>query len=188
MATYNGTLTVFKDPNNWSSSSLNRQNNYLGSYGVIQSVNSPLIHSVLWTKGSMTEQDEPLARNFVTSTQKGDVVNVIFDIYQCNEFHNDTTYSDFAFPADWTLVASVRKSRDIANKLDNDPHNSDAQHPQTPYGHTFTVDISEICKDLVSYRLLPHGNGTFSNYKYGGLTGQPQNKILLTSLYGIICL
>lgn len=183
MATYNGTLAIFKDPNNTSDTSLNRQNEFLGSYSAIQSVNSPLIHSVLWTKASMTEQDEPLASNFVTSTQKGDVVNVIFDIYQCNEYYDVTAnpQGQYAFPNDWTLVASVRKSRDIANKLDNDPLNLEAQHAQIPYGHTFTVDISEICKDLVSYCLLPHGKGTFSNYKYGGLTGQPQKQDNLNS-------
>ena len=47
----------------------------------------------------------------------------------------------------WDLVATIKKSRDIANKQYNS--NAILNHQR------FTVDISQICQDLLSYSLVP---------------------------------
>ena len=158
----NGTLERLQDPYGESGSSLNRARNWTSSYSTTHCVNSPIIHSVKWNT-ALTEGEEPNPANYVGTD--GDVVNVIFDVYQCNDVQTVGT-----FPADWTLVSSIRKSRDIANISEFDRvYGGDGT--QTVYGHVFTVDISEVCRDLLSYSLLPHGKGTYMNPFYGGLNG-----------------
>ena len=158
----NGTLSRLQDPMGSSSGSLNRARNWTSSYNSTHCVNSPIIHSVIWN-GSLSEAQEPNPTNY--SGNNGDVVNVIFDVYQCNDI-----YSVGTFPTDWTLVSSIRKSRDIRNISEFDKvYGGDGV--ATNYGHIFTVDISEVCRDLLSYSLLPHGKGTYMNPFYGGLNG-----------------
>jgi hypothetical protein len=162
----NGTLLNFQDPGGTDSTStnLNVIRNYVGRGSIINSVNLPLTHSVRW-QGNLNEFEEPQASNFVSATDKGDIVNVIFDVYQVNDY----SYSP-SFPLDYTLVASVRKSRDIPNISQEDKiYGGDGV--QTINYHTFTLDISEICKDLLSYALLPQGKGTMTDWRYGGLSG-----------------
>tara|TARA_R110000824_G_scaffold202163_4_gene386398 strand:+ start:3381 stop:5537 length:2157 start_codon:yes stop_codon:yes gene_type:complete len=158
----NGTLVPLQDPMGDGTTSLNRVRNWAGSYANIWSANHPIVHSVLWNIG-LTEAQEPLASNF--SGSNGDVVNVIFDVYQCLSTEDTTV-----FPDEWTLVSSIRKSRDIRNISLKDKING-GDGAEINYGHIFTVDISEVCKDLLSYSLLPHGKGTYTDYRYGGLNG-----------------
>jgi len=82
------------------------------------------------------------------------------------------------FPNDWGLVASIRKSRDIRN-ISNKSIIDGGGGGELTAGHVFTVDISEILKDLLSYSLLPHGKGTYTSSLYGGLNGgaQPQDNL-----------
>lgn len=170
----NGTLTNFRDPNGHGSTSLNRTRSYLGSYSFLNSVNDPLVHSIRWS-GGLTEFEEPQASNYDSTTEKGDVVNIIFNIYQVNDY----AYGP-AFPGDYTLVASVRKSRDIPNISNADKYLGGDGVAVINY-HTFTLDISEICKDLLSYSLVPHGQGTMTDFRYGGLSGgnRPQSNLAL---------
>lgn len=160
----NGSLIRLQDPMGESTTSLNRERNYTGSWSNTWSVNHPIVHSVIWM-GGLTEAQEPLASNF--SGNNGDVVNVIFDIYQCSSVQ-DTTI----FPDEWTLAASIRKTRDIRNISQKD-RIFGGDGLENNYGHIFTVDISEVCRDLLSYSLLPHGKGTYADYRYGGLNGGP---------------
>jgi len=160
----NGTLLRLQDPTGDGVSSLNRQRNWTSNYSKTHCVNSPIMHSIIWN-GGLSEAEEPTPTNYDGTTLEGDVVNVIFDIYQCNDI-----YSVGIFPADWTLVSSIRKTRDIRNISEFDRiYGGDGV--ETNYGHIFTVDISEICRDLLSYSLLPHGKGTYMNTFYGGLNG-----------------
>ena len=160
----NGVLSVLQDPYGYDAGSLNRARNYIGSYSNIHSVNAPIIVSAYWNGSGLNESDEPQASNYVSATQNGDVVNCIFDVYQISDSSVGT------FPADWTLVSSIRKSRDIVNISQKD-RTYGGDGVQTNLGHIFTVDISEICKDLLSYSLLPDGKGTWANTFFGGLNG-----------------
>tara|TARA_R100001443_G_scaffold23563_2_gene35715 strand:+ start:6658 stop:8826 length:2169 start_codon:yes stop_codon:yes gene_type:complete len=168
----NGTLYVGQDPYGYDENSKNRQRAFFSSYNNLWSVNDPIVIGAYWNL--LNENQEPLASNAVTSGANvyGDIVNVIFDVYQISESSGAT------FPDDWTLVGSIRKSRDIRNISDMDRVNG-GDGVSTSQGHIFTVDISEMCKDLLSYSLVPHGKGTYANTFWGGLNGgadQQQNR------------
>lgn len=158
----NGALNVGLDPYGYDASSLNRTRQYTGSYRNIFSVNEPIRISAHWNY--LKENVEPSATNYDTATQDGDIVNVIFDVYQISDTSVGT------FPDDWTLVGSIRKSRDIRNISQKD-RTYGGDGVLTPQGHTFTVDISEMLRDLLSYSLVPHGKGTYTNTFFGGLNG-----------------
>ena len=163
----NGTLTEVQGPANGAPGSLNRVRNWRNSSSHTHSVNNPLIHSILWNSASLDEAEEASPANWVSSgnNSTGDVVNVIFNVYQCIDYVDSPT-----FPNDWSLVAFIRKSRDIRNISDKDKLLG-GDGTEIPLGHMFTIDVSEICKDLLSYSLLPHGKGTYTNWRYGGLNG-----------------
>lgn len=157
-----GTLSVGQDPNGYDAGSLNRQRNWGWSYSNLFSVNNPIIISAYWNL--LNENQEPSAQSYNSGTQEGHIVNVIFDVYQISEA------SGVIFPDDWTLVGSIRKSRDIRNISEMDRVNG-GDGVSTAQGHIFTVDISEMCRDLLSYSLVPHGKGTWANTFWGGLNG-----------------
>jgi len=158
----NGTLSVGLDPYGYDAGSLNRARIWVGSYRNTYSVNDPIRISAYWNY--LKESVEPSATNYDPATLNGDIVNIIFDVYQIS----DTSVG--AFPDDWTLVGSIRKSRDIRNISQKD-RSFGGDGVTTPQGHTFTVDISEMCRDLLSYSLVPHGKGTYTSTFFGGLNG-----------------
>jgi|TARA_B100002052_G_C15887171_1_gene602097 hypothetical protein len=171
----NDTISMGQDPYGYDSSSLNRTRNYVNSYNFTRSVNDPIIVSVRWNT-SLKENEEPSAANstYSSGTTYGDVVNVLFDVYQISDWENGANW-----PNDWTLVGTIRKSRDIRNISQYD-RVLGGDGVQTATGHTFTVDISEMCKDLLSYSLVPHGKGTWTNVWFGGQNGgaQPQANLM----------
>ena len=164
----NGSLEFSIEPaGSTSSTSLNKKRQW--SYGFQQwvSANEPIEYTLLWTNGTtVNEGTEPLASNYNSTTQKGDVVNVIFDIYTSN----DKDLSPFT--TEWALTASIRKSRDMRNLIDG-PNADGGGGTMVATGHRFTIDISEIMKDEISYSLVPLGKGTWTNWKWGGLNGTP---------------
>lgn len=125
------------------------------------SANNPMRYQIIWTSGSMSEDKEPTIANAVVNsggtTTSGDIVNVIFDVYSTVEYPLPAATSD------WDLVASIKKSRDISNK-----HYINGNGAS---GHRFTIDISTLCKDLLSYSLVPIGKGTWQDFRYGGMNG-----------------
>ena len=82
---------------------------------------------------------------------EGNVVNVIFKI--------ETSVDD----TNWTTIGNIKKSRDIANRKYNDG--------SQPTGHRFTVDISQLVSDQLSYSLCPINKGTWQSNYYGGMNG-----------------
>jgi len=160
----NGSLQILQDPYGYDDTSLNRARNYIGSYNSIHTVNAPIMVSSYWYGSNLVESEEPQSSNYDSATQKGDVVNCIFDVYQIS----DSAVG--SFPEDWTLVASIRKSRDLVNISQMD-RSFGGDGVANNNGHIFTIDISEICKDLLSYSLLPDGKGTWASTFYGGLNG-----------------
>tara|TARA_R110000751_G_scaffold14105_3_gene46272 strand:- start:70 stop:1440 length:1371 start_codon:yes stop_codon:yes gene_type:complete len=167
----NATIDIAQQPMGTSNTGLNYQRQWGYVAARVWSVNNPIMISVKWY--ALSESTEPLASNYDTVTQKGDVVNVIFDIYQVMD-------TNCVFPEDWTLVASVRKSRDLRNISQADRIDG-GDGVQTVHGQMFTVDISEICKDLLSYSLLPMGKGTWASWNFGGLNGgaRQQDNLML---------
>ena len=148
MAGINGTVSWQIQPLDWSSSNLagsfwSYRSNYL------KSVNDPLRYQVLWTDSGVNEGTEPSAANY--SGGNGDVVNIIFKV--------ETTVGD----GYWQELGSIKKSRDIANKKYDDG--------SQPLGHRFTVDISQLVSNELSYSLCPINKGTWQSNYYGGMNG-----------------
>jgi len=148
MAGINGTASWQIQPLDWNNSNLagafwDYRSNYL------KSVNDPLRYQVLWSSAGVTEGTEPSSGNF--SSNNGDVVNVIFKV--------ETTVGD----GYWQELGSIKKSRDIANKKYDDG--------SQPLGHRFTVDISQLVSNELSYSLCPINKGTWQSNYYGGMNG-----------------
>jgi hypothetical protein len=158
---YNGSVSWGIVPLNWSTSNLagafwDKTDNYL------KSANDPLRYQIQWFYGNgLTEVVEPSALNWTgatpaSGTGSGDIVNVIFKVYA-------TTDRTLTFPNDWDLIGTIRKSRDIVNKKYDDS--------TPPNGHRFTVDISQLVSNELSYSLCPINKGTWQSPYYGGMNG-----------------
>jgi hypothetical protein len=153
MAGINGQVEWQIQPLDWINSNLegsfwDYRNNYL------KSVNDPLRYQVLWNGAN--EGTEPSSGNFSglptsTTVGNGDVVNIIFKV--------ETSVGD----GYWQELGSIKKSRDIANKKYDDG--------SQPFGHRFTVDISQLVSNELSYSLCPINKGTWQSNYYGGMNG-----------------
>tara|TARA_R110002167_G_scaffold307833_2_gene512418 strand:- start:9812 stop:11578 length:1767 start_codon:yes stop_codon:yes gene_type:complete len=131
----------------------NQQYNFNGNYVV--SANLPMIYQAVWTfdasstpAGSINEQSVPSA--------SGDVVNCIFHVLATTEYPLPPT-------ADWDTIAIVRKTRDIPN--------SNAVNSNIPQNQRFTIDVSKVVQDQLSYSLVPIGKGSWQNQEFGGMNG-----------------
>jgi len=155
MAGINGAVEWQIQPLDWNSSNLEGSFwDYRSNY--LKSVNDPLRYQVLWTSAGVTEGQEPSAGNFSglptsTTVGNGDVVNIIFKV--------ETSVGD----GYWQELGSIKKSRDIANKKYDDG--------SQPNGHRFTVDISQLVSNELSYSLCPINKGTWQSNYYGGMNG-----------------
>ena len=93
--------------------------------------------------------------------QTGDIINMVFYVYASTRYENPDGYPSNL--NNWDLVATIKKSRDIANKQ----YNSNA----ILNNQRFTVDISQVCQDLLSYSLVPINKGTWQSSLWGGMNG-----------------
>jgi len=109
----------------------------------LMSSNDPLRYQIQWFYSGINEGGE------VGIT--GGLVNVIFKV----ETSVDNT--------NWTTIGTIKKSRDIANKKYN--------NASQPTGHRFTVDVSQLVSDQLSYSLCPINKGTWQSNYYGGMNG-----------------
>ena len=145
---------------------------------LLHSVNSDLTYQIWWQETGVTQAQEGSGSSGERVT--GDLVNVIFNIY---EYTTQNTGS--VSTSDMNLVASIKKSKDI-------PKRWNGRKVQDPVldGHRFTVDVSDICADLLSFSLVPNNIGTWGGLNtlgtgptggmntsvqpnlYGGLNGQ----------------
>jgi len=171
---------------NWSltprpSVGTNQEGTFSEVSNYLLSANSPIRYQVLYerTTSAMTADEPPEER---------DVVNVIFTIYGTSVPYPSSPTSQ------WEKVATIRKSRDIAYLTLGGIHAYAA--PEYIKGHRFTIDISSICSDLLSYSLVPVGKGTFAydtmgspgnivGYRgtWGGMNGDghPPDNVLTSS-------
>ena len=107
----------------------------------LKSANDQLRYEIVISDGG--EGAEPSAYK--------DVVNVIFKV--------ETSVND----ALWTTIGTIKKSRDIANRRYNGGN--------APNGHRFTIDVSQLVSDQLSYSLCPINKGTWQSNFYGGMNG-----------------
>jgi len=153
MAGFNGTIAAGIQPFDASSSNLGTMSyNWRANY--VKSAHTQMRYQVIWT--GLNENQEPLASNF--STGNGDIINIIFRVYASTQFPYPASSSD------WDLVGTIRKTRDIANR-------SYANGQANLSYQRFTIDISQLSQDLLSYSLVPINKGTWQNSEWGGMNG-----------------
>lgn len=154
MAGFNGTISAGIQPFDFDNSSNLAQMSYNWRANNLKSAHTQMRYQLMWD--GLNENEEPLASNF--SSGDGDIINVIFRVYASTQFPYPAT------SADWDLVGTIRKSRDIANiKYSNGLANLSGQR--------FTIDISQLSQDLLSYSLVPINKGTWQNSEWGGMNG-----------------
>ena len=169
MATINGNIYDSFAPVSFAQSakdlSVTDRTNYLTS------ANVPKRYQVRWSgqgynyttgiPNSVTINEAYVPTRLNGTPITGDIINMVFYVYASTRYENPDGYPTNL--NNWDLVATIKKSRDIANKQ----YNSNA----TLNNQRFTVDISQVCQDLLSYSLVPIKKGTWQNSQWGGMNG-----------------
>ena len=154
MAGFNGTIAAGIQPFDFDNTSNLATMSYNWRGNNLKSAHTQMRYQVIWD--GLNENEEPLASNF--STPDGDIINIIFRVYASTQFPYPVT------SAAWDLVGTIRKTRDIANiSYANGQANLNKQR--------FTIEISQLCQDLLSYSLTPINKGTWQNSEWGGMNG-----------------
>lgn len=126
----------------------------------LKSANTQMRYQVMWN--GLNENQAPSKANFNAGNNKGDIINMVFKVYATTEYPYPVTFNS------WDLVATIKKTRDIANKS----YDTTAPSNQTPLTfQRFTIDISQLCQDLLSYSLVPINKGTWQASEWGGMNG-----------------
>ncbi len=154
MAGFNGTIAAGIQPFDFDNTSNLATMSYNWRGNNLKSAHTQMRYQVIWD--GLNENEEPLASNF--STPDGDIINIIFRVYASTQFPYPVT------SAAWDLVGTIRKTRDIANI-------SYANGQANLNGQRFTIEISQLCQDLLSYSLTPINKGTWQNSEWGGMNG-----------------
>lgn len=158
MARYKGVITAGIQPVGFTGDNLlNLSYNWRANY--LKSANTPLRYQVLWN--GLDDNQEPSKTNFNAPNNKGDIINMVFKIYASTQYPYPVSTDE------WDLVATIKKTRDIANK---------SYIPNAPIGaergfQRYTIDISQLCQDLLSYSLVPINKGTWQSSEWGGMNG-----------------
>ena len=148
MATINGYATWGQIPLWYSGyEMINQQVSFNGNYLI--SANTPMIYQVIWTAPGIDEMSIP-------STD--DVINIVFSVYATTEFPTPGVSL-----SDWQLLGRIRKSRDIPN--------TNIVTGTVPNSQSYTVDVSRLVADELSYSLVPIGKGSWQSQAYGGMNG-----------------
>ena len=175
MATINGNIYDSFAPVSFTQSAKDLSRTDRSNYLV--SANVPKRYQVRWSGTGVNEAYVPTKSNGTANS--GDIINMVFYVYATTKFENEPP----AYPtnlSNWDLVAKIKKSRDIANKQYNS--NAILNHQR------FTVDISQICQDLLSYSLVPIKKGTWQSSQWGGMNGgqtKQDNVTQSVSLYNV---
>ena len=137
-----GSLSWGIVPLDWSSSNLATMSyGYRSNY--LKSTNDQLRYQIQWFYAGNNEGTEPV--------NSGDLVNVIFKVETSVDSVN------------WKTIGTVKKSRDIANRR--------YETESVAGGHRFTIDVSQLVSDELSYSLCPINKGTWQSNVYGGMNG-----------------
>ena len=158
MAGINGSVTFGFQPTGYSGDNVTQAfPNQESRTNTLKSANDQLRYQVQWFNGtSINEGVEPSAANFNSTALTGDVVNIVFRVYS-------NVRSGTSFPNDWELLGTIKQSRDIANKR--------FDGGVLALGHRFTIDVSGLISDQLSYSLCPINKGTWESSEYGGMNG-----------------
>ena len=142
MADYVGVVSWGIVPLEFTDSNLATMSyNYRSNY--LKSANDQLRYQIQWFYSGINEATEVGIQ--------GGIVNVIFKVESSVDNINFKT------------LGLIKKSRDITNrKYDDDT---------SPTGHRFTVDVSQLVSDQLSYSLCPINKGTWQSNYYGGMNG-----------------
>jgi len=142
MSNFVGTVSWGIVPLNWNSSNLATMSwDYRINF--LKSANDQLRYQVQWFYSGINEG--------VEVGISGGIVNAIFKVE--TSVDNST----------WTTIGTIKKSRDMANKKYTDG--------TPPNGHRFTIDVSQLLSDQLSYSLCPINKGTWQSNYYGGMNG-----------------
>ena len=126
----------------------------------LKSANTQMRYQVMWN--GLNENQEPSKASFNPSNNRGDIINMVFKVYATTEYPYPVSFEN------WDLVATIKKTRDIANKS----YDTTAPSNETPLTYQrFTIDISQLCQDLLSYSLVPINKGTWQASEWGGMNG-----------------
>lgn len=154
MAKYKGIIETGIQPVGFSGSQLeNMSYNWRSNY--LKSANTQLRYQVMWN--GLNEHETPSKSGYNSQTEKGEIINMVFRVYASTQYPYPVSNNN------WDLVATIKKARDIANKEYNTNNILSKQR--------FTIDISEICQDLLSYSLVPINKGTWQSSEWGGMNG-----------------
>ena len=138
----NGSLSWGIVPLNWDTTNLATMSyGYRENY--LKSANDQLRYQIQWFYAGNNEGTEPV--------NSGDLVNVIFKVETSVDSVN------------WKTIGTVKKSRDIANRR--------YETGLVAGGHRFTIDVSQLVSDELSYSLCPINKGTWQSPFYGGMNG-----------------
>ena len=142
MANYVGTVTWGIVPIDSNTSNLSTMSwAYRDNY--LLGANDQMRYQVQWQYSGLSEDTE--------IGIEGGIINVIFKI--------ESSIDD----AHWTTLARIKKSRDIANR--------DIETGDVAGLHRFTIDVSQLVSDQLSYSLCPINKGTWQSNEIGGLNG-----------------
>ncbi len=148
--TINGQISYTLTPINFTGSNAvetfyEHRSNYL------KSVNEKNIFQITWDATNLTEGVEASSEN--GTSNKGDVIYIKFQVQTTMDVNNP----------DYKTIAEITKSRDIVSK-----HYSTGAFA---YNHRFTIDISDVLSNELTYSLCPIGKGTWQSNNYGGMNG-----------------
>ena len=147
MATIRGYATWGQIPLWFSTYEMyNQQVSFNGNYLV--SANTPMIYQVIWTAPAAPPLDQ--VDEMYIPAADGDVMNIVFSVYATTEFPTPS----FSI-SDWELLGSIRKSRDIPN--------TNIVTGTMPISQSFTVDVSRLVANELSYSLVPIGKGSWQS-------------------------
>ena len=121
---------------------------------ILKSANDHLRYQVIWKSSGVTEATEPSIERGTSNS--GDVVYVKFIVEVCVNVVDANING-------WERIATIKKTRDIINKK----FDTGTAAPN----HRFTVDVSQVVSDELSYSLCPINKGSWKSYKYGGMNG-----------------
>ena len=155
----NGHVDWSMQPLDWSTSILG--GTFTDRNNRLMSANTPLRYIVQWERSGLDETVAP--------SLEGDVVHAIFKIYETNNGQAGATVV-----SNMRKVATIRKARDVRNVSYGGI--GLLSQSTVPEKHIFSLDISPIVSELLSYSLVPIGKGTFENAqgmgsRFGGLNG-----------------
>jgi hypothetical protein len=195
MPTLNNTSIYFSlAPRSYSTQTLNNGGLTYDVFGeqtgqLLYSTNQDMNLQVLWHDTNLLQDHEGTGVD--NERVEGDLVNVLFDVYEqpCN-FDETTTAAN-----EWNKICTIKKSKDVPVKWQGFKTDEVALT-----GHRFTINLEPILNNILSYSLIPPGIGAWggsddgttgkqdvglngSRGVFGGMNGQWQmNTVVSTQL------